>query len=367
MSFSIDNRLTRLKSRRMDVMNDALKNRGYVETFESRTVNKATRYALGSMQEVDHRSTEISVEEAQKVEKALADRLPKFGLQPYFRLQGSVPMNVHIRGVSDVDLLVIHGQYLTYAVLGPSANSYGSIGPSKSVVDEVLEMRKHSESELSAHFWGATVDKSNAKSIQLSEGGFRRKVDVVPSHWFDSIDYQKFSNEIFRGVAVIDKFTREQMNNFPFLFAHHISQKAESTSDGARMAIRLLKNVKSDMDEDIALSSYDIASLVFHCPDALIQHYIARDLSILSGTQGWINRLCNDRTRSEALMTPDGTRRIIDKAEKWNGLGVLSKNLTELAREVDNEVAGPYLWGDRDLDDIRKHLNESQIPLVPTY
>jgi hypothetical protein len=367
MSFNIDDRLTRLKSRRMDVMNDSLKNRGYVEAFENRANNKATKYALGAMEEVDSRSTEISIEEAQKVEKALSERLIKYGLSPNFRLQGSVPLNVHIRGVSDVDLLALHGNFFTYAIHGPSANNYGSTGPGVSVVKEVLSMRRHSESELSSHFWGATVDKSNAKSIQLSEGGFRRKVDVVPSNWFDSIDYQRHKSEIYRGVTVVDKFTTQTTDNFPFLFAHHISQKAVLTSEGARMAIRLLKNVKSDMDEDISLSSYDIASLIFHCPDNLIQRYVARDMAILAGTQRWINELTNDRTRSEALMTPDGTRHIIDKAEKWNGLGILSKNLTELAREVDNELAGPYLWGDRNLDDIRKHLNESQIPLVPTY
>ena len=52
----------------------------------------------------------------------------------------------------------------------------------------------------------------------------------------------------------------------------------------AKMAIRLLKNVKSDMDEEISLSSYDIASLMFHCPDNLIQRYVARDLSISQAT-----------------------------------------------------------------------------------
>lgn len=367
MNFTIDDRLARLKSRRMDVMNDGLKNRGYVESFENRTSNKATKYALGAMQEVDRRSTEISIEEANKVENALLERLPKLGLTPHFRLQGSVPMNTHIRGVSDVDLLEIHRQYFVFDRSGPKANSYTLLEAGHSIIDDVLEMRRHTENELSVHFWGATVDKSNAKSIQLSDGSFRRKVDVVPSCWFDSVDYQHHNNEVYRGVSVMDKFTKTKTDNYPFLFAHHILQKSAATSEGAQMAIRLLKNIKSDMDEDITLSSYDIASFIFHCPDVLIQRVVARDLSILSGTQSWLSGLCNDRARAEALMAPDGTRRILDKPDKWNGLGVLSKNLNALAREVDNELAGPYVFGDREFDEVRKHLNESQIPLVPSY
>lgn len=251
-----------------------------------------------------------------------------------------MPLNIHIRGVSDVDLLEIHGRYFTYSTVGVAAGTYGGVGTGISVVQEVLNMRSISEEELRTHFWGATVDTTNAKSIQLSD-------------------------EIFRGVTVVDKFTRETTDNFPFLFAHYINQKALATNDGAKMAIRLLKNIKSDSDDEIGLSSYDIASLMFHCPDNQIMRHVARDLSILSGAENWLSSLCGARQFAEDLMTPDRTRRILDKAEKWDGLGILSKNLTELSLEVDREIAGPYVFGHRDLGDVRKNLNESRIPLVP--
>lgn len=114
------------------------------------------------MQEVERRSTEMSHEEAIKVEKALSERLPKHGLIPLFRLQGSVPLNTHIRGVSDVDLLEIHGRFFTYGRGGVLAASYGGTGPEANVVQEVLNMRSISEDELNTHFWAATVDSTNA-------------------------------------------------------------------------------------------------------------------------------------------------------------------------------------------------------------
>lgn len=42
---------------------------------------------------------------------------------------------------------------------------------------------------LERRFWGAKVDKTPAKSIALSEGAFRRKVDVVPANWLDTATY----------------------------------------------------------------------------------------------------------------------------------------------------------------------------------
>lgn len=367
MRYNIDDRLSRLKTRRTDASNTAMMGMGFRESFENRTANKSTKYALGSMQEVDARSTEISKEEAIKVENALTTRLKDYGLSPVFRLQGSVPMNTHIRGVSDVDLLEIHERYFTFSSIGPKANTYTLVTDGTTAAQDVLKMRSYSEIELAKHFHGSNVDTSNAKSIQLSEGGFRRKVDVVPSHWYNSNEYQTYGFELFRGVNVIDKYTGLATTNYPFRFADAIKTKAASTNDGALMAIRLLKNIKSDGDEDIGLSSYDIAGLIYHCPDVHLQRLAARDLMILSGTQEWLQILLSDKDKTLSLFTPDFTRKIVDTNEKWTGLQRLSKNLTDLAREVDNEITGPYYFGERPLNEIQKHLNESQIPLVPQY
>ncbi|EYD71418.1 hypothetical protein [Limimaricola hongkongensis] len=367
MEYSIEDRLKRLKSRRMDASNVPLVNRGFVEEYDRRTNNQATRYALGAMQEVDFRSTEISIEEAQKVENALTERLLKHGYRPRFRLQGSVPMNTHIRGASDVDLLEIHGETITFAGSGPSACNYVVSTRPGTIADEVLAMRTASEEELTTHFWGAKVDRSNAKSIQLSEGGFRRKVDVVPSHWFDSVDYQRYQNEIFRGVGVINKDTKERHHNYPFLFRHHIDKKGKDTYGGAKMAIRLLKSLSADSKKDLTISSYDIASVVFHCPSNSIMRHVARDLAILSGISAFLNQLAVNRSQAEALMSPDGTRKIFDKSKKWNSFLTLVANTFQLAREVERELVGPSFLLDRDFSQVLKSLNESKIPIVPNH
>lgn len=367
MPRNFDDRLARLRMRRMDDQNNVLNSRSFGEAFEKRATSKATKYALGAMQEVDPRSTQISHEEAAKVERNLKEGLSFEGLYPTFRLQGSVPLNVHIRGVSDVDLLVIEGACLHRQYCEGSLKSYFPYSGIGSLADDVLLLRAKSEVVLERRFWGATVDKTPAKSIQLSDGAFRRKVDVVPSNWLDTVIYQKTLDETRRGVEIVNKYTREHITNYPFIYIAEITAKARQTNEGARMGIRLAKNVKNDAEGEIALSSYDIGSLIYHCPDRYITHLVARDLMILSGIERWFDELSRDYTRATSLMTPDGTRRILDDAAKWEGLVKLSSEMTSLAQAVERELASPYDFTLPDRDTLRKRLNDNSIPLAPDF
>ncbi len=86
---------------------DSLKNT--VERWQTVSDKPSVRYAVGAMQEVSKRYTEISIETAQRIEKKLQPRLlNNHGITTEYKLQGSVPLNIHIKGVSDVDLLVIN-------------------------------------------------------------------------------------------------------------------------------------------------------------------------------------------------------------------------------------------------------------------
>lgn len=365
MPRNFDDRLARLRKRRMDNQNTVLASQGFGEAYEKRAASKATKYALGAMQEVDPRSTQISYEEFEKVQRHLKEGLSSEGLYPDFRLQGSVPLNVHIRGVSDVDLLVIESNCLRRQPCEGSLKSYLPYAGSGTIVDDVLLLRSKSEEVLERHFWGATVDKSPAKSIQLSDGAFRRKVDVVPSNWLDTASYQRTLEESQRGVEIVNKYTHEHISNYPFLYITEITAKARQTNEGARMGVRLAKNVKNDADADISLSSYDIGSLIYHCPDHYITHMVARDLMILSGIERWFDELSCDQSRAISLMTPDRIRRILDETAKWEGLLKLSSELTDLAQAVERELTSPYDNAPMDRETLRKRLNDNSIPLVP--
>ena len=157
------------------------------ETYENRAHGEATKYALGAMQEVGTRYTEISYEEGQRVINQIASGLGSIPLEASYEFQGSVPLNVHIRGVSDVDILVLHGEFVTLDWDGPAAGTYTRLPNPPTVLEQMQYLRTQCENLLTKRYPTATVDTSGDKSISLSGGSLRRKIDIVPSHWHLSL------------------------------------------------------------------------------------------------------------------------------------------------------------------------------------
>lgn len=357
-----DRRLGRLNARRQDASIDP--SMLLVESYAKRTMSKAVKYTLGSMQEVDPRSTQISHEEAEKVERNLSEGLKKVGLEPDFRLQGSVAANTHIRGVSDVDLLCIEGVFLTIEKCEPTKKHYSDYQGRGTLVDDVLHLRSEAIKVLNTKFWGANVETHHDKSIALSGGAFRRKVDVVPSHWHDTVKYQQSLDETFRAVEIVNKSTREKIRNFPFLYISQLNQADAQTNGGTKMAIRLAKNLKNDSSYDIKLSSYDIGSVFYHCPNQQLSYLPTQDLKVLAGAEAWLSWLEENPIQAKELDTPDHTRKIIDTNEKWTGLKLLAQELRDLTDEVADDLGYTQASSYPHVTELRKSLTEARIPMV---
>jgi hypothetical protein len=318
------------------------------ESYESRGKSDASRYTLGAMQEVDPNYTRISIEEGDRVKSHLNSSLTT---RLVFRYQGSVPLNTHIRRGSDIDLLVIHDDFFVYDETGPKAQSYtgGFDG-----LASMIKLRKDCEESLKSRYHAATVDISGAKSIALSGGSFKRKIDVVPANWYDTYKYQQYNQEYFRDIQVLDKTVPESVKNSPFMFMHEINMKDLRVDGGAKKVIRMLKNVKNDSSYNIKLSTYDITSLVWHMSDELLTVKPYMELSLLANTQDYLNYLYHRESHAKALMTPDNSRRILNEPAKWDGLQRLSYEIDALSKSVYEEIV-PFP-SDSSFDTVRKRL-----------
>lgn len=258
MNRNIGNRLQQLKARRSGTDRIALLDSAeglevlaksiYGESYTRRaTGQKHTQYALGAMQAVDADYTRISLAEAERVGKQLDAGLRARGRDVGFRLQGSVPCDIHIRGVSDVDLLVLDEAFFTYETTGARARAGQFTLPlAYTPLSALFSLRGSAEEILKDKFPRATVDTKGAKAIKLSGGSLRRPVDVVPSHWHDTGDYQATGSEADRGVKILDKSIPESVLNMPFRHIERINQRDAQARSGLKKSIRLLKNVKAD-------------------------------------------------------------------------------------------------------------------------
>ncbi|WP_228894288.1 nucleotidyltransferase family protein [Pseudoduganella aquatica] len=356
MSTDISKRLSQLRARRTGISSTARETIAKAhpafesiaedvagpESWESRGTDNQqwTKYAIGSMQAVGKKYTEVSVNTANRVADQLRDRLATVGISAEFKIQGSVPLDVHIKRVSDVDLLTIDKSFYTYETDGVKAKNghYGT--PSGQTSESVLaELRRQVESVLPPAFPMAEVDFSGAKAVKVSGGSLARSVDVVPAHWLDTVQYQSSGRIEDRAVRIYDKKKHETIKNRPFLHIHLVGARCDSIQGGLRKAIRLCKNVKADSDHDIKLSSFDITSIMYHADMAALRAGQYTDLAVLAETQRYLDYLWRNESIANELLVPDRSRRIFDMSEKRAWLGMLSREIDLLLTNVYNEIS----------------------------
>lgn len=326
------------------------------ESYESRGKTDALKYALGAMQQVDPEYTRISFEEGERVKHQLYAGLGDAKIPVAFEYQGSVPLDIHIRGVSDVDLLVLHDGFVTLDWGGPKASAY--VSSSVSALTEMYMLRRTCESVLDQKFPAATVDKTGAKSVSLSGGSLRRKVDIVPAHWHDTAAYQVSGQKHDRDIRVLDKTVLETVANRPFFHIRKIDEKDNVTNGGAKKVTRLLKNIRKDSDQDIALTSYDIASLVWHFDTKLLNQPSYLEAALIAITQAHLHQFISNRSYTESLSVPDETRKIMDTPNKFQSLIRLSSEVDQLVLDIARELS-PF--GTLTPDYAKKALLEARV------
>ncbi len=320
-----------------------------------------TRYALGSMQEVSPEYTRISIETAERVGRQLDAALTSAGFTVDFRLQGSVPLNVHIRGVSDVDLLNLDTSFFVYATAGVLSQRglYGSSTSARTSIGVLSSLRTESERILKDKFPATTVDVSGSKAIKISGGSLARPVDVVPSHWYDTVQYQSSGQAHDRGVTILDKKVPQTIDNLPFLHIKLVGDRCDAAIGGLRKSIRLCKNVKADAESEkteISLASFDIASTMYHADMNALRLGSVYELRILAETQRHLDYLACHHEYAKTLMVPDGSRRIFDTNAKLAGLNQLSIEMDDLAKQVAKEQRPAFSHGELTLSESRSAI-----------
>jgi hypothetical protein len=368
MARDINRRIQQLRTRRsgldrvtkmsMDAQLQARADSVIEEGWQKRaTLQPNTRYALGAMQEVTPEYTRISIDTAERVGRQLATGLTAAGLSTEFRLQGSVPLNVHIRGVSDVDLLSLQTGFLTYATIGiRSQQGYYTTPTTQTSLGVLWNLRTEIEKILGEKFPATTVDVSGGKAVGISGGSLARPVDVVPCHWFDSAAYQASRESHDRGITILDKKVPETVDNFPFLHIKRLGDRCDSTLGGLRKSIRLCKNVKADAateGTDISLPSFDIASAMYHADLGALRLGSIYELRILAETQRFLDYLACNHEYAKTLLVPDGSRAIFNTNAKLAGLNRLSIEMDELAKEVAKEQKPALAIGALSLSESR--------------
>lgn len=312
------------------------------ESFEKLKEPAGVRYSIGAMAPVDAKSTEVSINEGNRVADSLVKSLNSNGESVTKRLQGSVALDVHIKGHSDVDMLIIVTNPVNIELPKIEPNSYSPSQDQRGLLNIAKDVRSKSEAILPKNFPKAEVDCSGNKSIAIEGGSLQRKVDIVPAVWFDSIKYQKSGLESDRGIKVYNKLDHELILNYPFTHIKMINDRDRLYFGNLKCVIRLLKNMIADMPDykkRVAknLSSYDLAGIAFHMDQDLSMPTYMR-LALIEKTRSHLSFLNSLKPYRDTLDVPDGSRKIFNSNEKVEALEILTKEITDLATSVYVEL-----------------------------
>ncbi|WP_335911034.1 hypothetical protein [Shewanella indica] len=307
------------------------------ESYEQLSENDAVKYAVGAMAPVSHESTRVSIAEGERVANTLISMLETAGIPATKEIQGSVALDIHIEGHSDVDMLILHGDIVlvqTPKLDGSSISCYDK----RPMTEIIRELRLESEAKLTTRYHAATVDCSGSKSIALSGGSLQRKVDVVPSCWYNTHNYQRSRKKADRGVKIYDKAKHELYGNYPFLHMERVNGRDEIYGGNLKKVVRLMKNLVADMPDHKhkkakALSSYDLAGIGYGMEDQLsCPPYMP--LALIERLRVFLKSLMDNPQLRKNLEVPDSTRKVFDKAEKEEALAVLYAEVSDLAESI---------------------------------
>jgi hypothetical protein len=288
--------------------------------------DSSVRYAVGAMQPVDPVYNRNTFREGDRVKNQLENLLKHSEIRFEYRYQGSVTNNTNIRAHSDIDLLVIHGAFVTLERPQVPANPYAG-----DPLEDLSELRSDCIQGLKNSFEKADVCDTNAKSIRINGGSLRREIDVVPANWYDTNQFASTRADHDRGVQIFDCMKRTRILNKPFLHNYLIEHKDRNVSGGLRKTIRLLKSLRYDSGS-VSLSSYVIAAIAYNMEEYELATAPGDELRLLVRIKQNLDRLSTDSQRRETMVVPNGLHKVFSE-----GHGTL-KGLNELRVEVDDLV-----------------------------
>ncbi|NNB51439.1 hypothetical protein [Pseudomonas fragi] len=315
------------------------------EVFESLQESDGVKYAIGAMTAVEQKYTEISIKEGERVAASLARDLDGQEFKVDTRLQGSVGLDVHIKGYSDVDMLVLVKDTILVQTPQIVPNSYIDALDQRPMPSIVGDLRARAEIILTNNFPKVDVNVNGAKSISLEGGSLARKVDIVPAAWYHTVDFQSSRLDHHIAVKIYNKHESSLFVNYPFLNRKKINDADDMVDGNLKRIVRLMKTLQSDAvgqaKESIKnINSFDVLSIAYDMRSQLfIPSY--RQLGLVEILRARLEYLLEDEAYRKNMDTPDLTRKVFDNDNKLEALAWLFIDCNDLADSLVKEI-NPY-------------------------
>lgn len=329
--------------------------KSFINELNSISYSDVLTFIRVAMKAVDDDYTRITKEAGEKAKQHLDKDLT----DKTFRYQGSVMTNTHIRGHSDIDLLVISSKFYTYDLNSinqilenvSTKSSYRTESISKleneksgssysgNSLEDLLKLRIDSENTLSRVYSICEIDKP--KSIKITNLNLNRDVDIVIVNWYDDVKSIINKKNDYRGVQVYNKLLHSQGKiDYPFLSIKRINDRSSYTNGRLKKMIRFLKNVKAHSGHDLSLSSFDFNAITYDI-DPLT--YLSKTFyELVDVIYNQLRSICNDSQHSDNLTSVDDREYIFRyNSKKLEELKIIIDEVDSIKKDLDRT----YIYG----------------------
>jgi hypothetical protein len=242
----------------------------------------------------------------------------------------------NIRTHSDIDLLTIISSYSYYERTLEEWEKYKG-----DVKIDIEELRKQAVKILKGVY--DEVDDSGSKAISIYNKNLKRKVDIMPCYWYILGQYEKTNDEFWKGVYLYD-FTLHQRDKLDYPFAHirNVDYKGDSTNDGSRRGIRLIKNLKADSDSKIEVSSFQLTTIVHSIENSKLYYAKGAELNIAENISSHLDSIINNATFRKSIKSPNETETPLTDDSILPHLKNLKKDLDQLIIDCRSDLRNNY-------------------------
>lgn len=316
---------------------------------EGRDVAKYVKMAMSA---VDDHYTAITKEAGEVVKKHLKDEQQY--MNATYRYQGSVMTNTHIKGASDIDLLTFTNKFVSTEISevrkilkSPYSSVYDSYDLTKlrnyadnfsqytgDFLQDLRELRASNERVMRK--WYDECDIEKAKAVHIYNKNLKRDVDIVTACWQDKINFVVKEDEKYRGVAIYNKKTNStEPPSCPFLAIENINNRSAVTNGRLKQMIRFLKNVRSDSDVKIELTSFEINAVCYSIPVDSYRNAYYLDMVYL--LWNYMYNLLKDENQLLQIKSVDGTEYVFLKnRDKIAELRKLEDEVWQIYQKLKN-------------------------------
>ncbi|WP_060941428.1 nucleotidyltransferase domain-containing protein [Prevotella corporis] len=306
------------------------------------------KYVKSAMAAVDADYTNKTKEAGTCVKQHLKGTLQHVS----YEYQGSVMTDTHIKGASDIDLLVLsekfygteidkvrvelqnQAKYSQYQINRlQNYNNAFSLYQGDSTQD-LAQLRSDIEEIMTATY--SLCDIDNSKAVKITNQHLHRDVDIVTSSWFQSLDYVlEGMPQERRGINIYNKEKGyAEGPDYPFLSISRINSRSAKTQGRLKRMIRFLKNVRTDSDYDIPLNSFEINAICYSIPIQDYYNLNFKDLVYIV----WYNmyHLWKDNKENQLRSVVGDEYVFLGKPNKVQALKVLEDEVYQIYNDLKN-------------------------------